>query len=103
MKKQLLAIIMIIIALASVVLLASCGDENNPEQQPKPVYSVALMGVHYGLISTIKVTEGDTIASQLNSSLKRYAWYTSKYGDIEWNIYKDVVTCDMTLFARESE
>lgn len=95
MRKIILISLILILVISSAVLFAGCGEEE------KPVYTVKL--IYGGFVDSVKVTEGEVIAPKLKSAYREMAWYTSKKGNLEWNIYKDGVVCDMTLYARASE
>ena len=95
LRKIILISLILILVISSAVLFAGCGEEE------KPVYKVKLVYSTFG--ETIEVTEGEVIAPKIKSYFREKAWYTSKDGNLEWNIYKDGVVCDMTLYARASE
>lgn len=102
--KKLLSLILIL-SLCSVMVFAFVGCDNN-NSTPKPTYTVTF---HYlnTVRKTLSVEEGDIIGDRLrqaigNSNMGKYAWYTSKVGNIEWNIYADRVYSDMDLWGRDA-
>lgn len=102
MKKTASALLVVILV-ASCLGLVACSDEPAPE-----TYTVSFY-IGTTCIDVISVKEGDVIGEytvnfgNYKKDPGAFSWYTTKTGDIEWNIYKDTVQCNMSLFGRVNE
>ena len=101
--KRILIILTIIITLFCLFTLGACAKkEETPVDPVKHTVTVIIENPIENIKKTYEVEDGSVIAPLLNDKQKGYSYYTSRTGTIEWNIYKDEVTCDMTLYVKAS-
>lgn len=99
MKKFLTTILC---CLFFILPFSACSDTGK-EYHTVTFYVATLQGntKYYRKQSSINVLDGDVIGNQAPSfSFRSYVWYTSKSGNIEWNLYSDEVKSDMDLYGR---
>lgn len=100
MKKIFMLSIVFVLFLCLFVV-AACNEKEEEAADPaKYTVTVIIENPISDIKKTYEVAEGETLASHLNGKQKGYSYYTSRTGTIEWNIYKDEITCDMTLYAK---
>ena len=100
MKKVLLLSIVTII-LSTLFFSVACNSKGEEAADPaKYTVTVIIENPIDDIKKTYEVEDGGILAPLLNDKQKGYSYYTSRTGTIEWNIYKDEVTCDMTLYAK---
>ena len=100
--KRFLIIVIITITLFCCLALIAC---NKKEEASVESVKFTVTVIFENPVGTIKnnyeVKDGDVLAPFLNDKQKAYSYYTSRNGTIEWNIYKDIITGDMTLYIRD--
>lgn len=92
--KRTFIFLTIVILLFCFVFLTSCQNDEAPSA---PVMHKVKIGS-----KVYEVADGETLAPKLTTYQKSLSYYTSKTGSIEWDIYRDPVTCDITLYARKT-
>lgn len=99
MKKILIVLMCFIFCLFP---LSGCNDDS--DEYYTVTFYVAIVQnstKYYREQSNIEVKHGDVIGNKAPSvSYRDYIWYTSKAGNIEWNLYSDEVKSDMNLYGR---
>lgn len=92
----------IIFSIILLILPLSACTEEEKEYHTVTFYTEIRAGTFaYHKKAEIQVADGDVIGNQVpDTGLISYVWYTSKTGNIEWNIYSDEVKTDMSLYGR---
>lgn len=88
-------------AFACAVCMTGCSEEeNNP---PKPTFTVSFDSQGGSEVPSQKVTQGEKAAKPsdpVKEGMAFDAWYTGTAYDKAWNFDTDVVTKDLTLYAK---
>ena len=98
--KRILILSIIAIMLFTLFATVACNEKKEAVDPVKFTVTVIIENPIENIKKTYEVEEGGIIATFLNDKQKGYSYYTSRTGTIEWNIYKDAVTSDMTLYAK---
>lgn len=103
MKKTISLLLIVSCLVVSCCCLVACTDGAS-----EPVTHTVSFYIGTTCVGVASVTEGEVIGEykveygNYYNTAGHYSWYTTKTGTIEWNLYKDTVDCDMSLFGRVS-
>lgn len=98
MKHVILALCTLFMGAVSIT---GCSDDENNEQ--KPTFTITFDSQGGSEVASQKVMQGEKATKPANPTKEGVAfngWYTSTEYAKEWDFEKDVVTADMTLYAR---
>ncbi len=109
MKRFKKIFVLVLVVCAASFMFAGCGDSSNHTVTfMKATSIVSIKGkiqCSYVSVKTISVEDGGVIGSApvntQNGSFYRFAgWYTEKECLNQWNLYKDEVRSNLTLYPK---
>ena len=99
--KKCLCLILVAILLCSVVMLVACNDETEPTE-----YHTIKIICNANVTKTIKVKDGEVIGDFTKTTnlsdkfVARWSYYTDSTFTKEWDLFRDKVYTDMTLYGK---
>ncbi|MBR3790943.1 MAG: InlB B-repeat-containing protein [Clostridia bacterium] len=108
--KYFCSICLLVACCCVIPFLTGCGETHTIRfMDGNPNYDTILEKIHitYRLESTITVAHNDIIGDEspapmgtkYSSNWRFLGWYTSQDGTDKWDLYRDEVKSDMTLYA----